>query len=91
MVAIIRKVMGWRIDDIIEEYTTYAYLKIRESDIKYIHVFDVQSLSPVFREPARDITSEMTYSGAVSRARMVRMVAMAFLILFLWALATLRP
>jgi tyrosine-protein phosphatase SIW14 len=92
VVAIIRKVMGWHMDTIIEEYTTYAYPKTRESDMKYIHGFDVQSLSQAFPELAHDITSKITYSGAVSRARMVK-IAMAILMLLLWAFTTvqLRP
>jgi hypothetical protein len=85
--------MGWRIDTIIEEYTTYAQLKARETDIKYIQGFEIQSLSQVFREPARAITAKITYSEAVSRARMLKMVVMTILLLILWAFTTvqLRP
>jgi tyrosine-protein phosphatase SIW14 len=80
--------MGWRLDTIIEEYTAYAIPKTRDSDIKYIRGFEVQTLSQVFREPVRDVTSKITFPSAVSRARMVKMVAMAILMLSLWAFAT---
>jgi hypothetical protein len=90
VIAIIRKVMGWRIDTIMEEYTTYAYPKTRGSDMKYIHGFDVQSLSRVFQEPAHDITFKITYSSAVPRARMMKMIATAILMVLLWAFTTVQ-
>ena len=85
--------MGWDVETTIEEYIAYAYPKTRESDIKYIRGFEVESLSQVFREPARDVGLKMTFPSAASGARMVKMVAMAILILTLWAFATvqLRP
>jgi tyrosine-protein phosphatase SIW14 len=78
--------MGWRLETIIEEYTAYAIPKTRESDIKYIRGFEVQTLSQVFREPVRDV--KISFRSAVSRARMVKMVVMPILMLSLWAFAT---
>jgi len=43
-VAIIRKLMGFSLSDIIQEYTLYAGDKVREQDIRYITEFDVSSL-----------------------------------------------
>jgi tyrosine-protein phosphatase SIW14 len=82
--------MGWRLDTIIEEYTAYATPKSRESDIKYIRGFEVQSLSQLFRDPGRGVTSIITVPSQLSRARVVKMVAIALLMLclYLWASAT---
>jgi tyrosine-protein phosphatase SIW14 len=80
--------MGWRLDTIIEEYNAYAIPKTRESDIKYIRGFELQTLSQAFGEPVRDVISKITFPSAMSRARMVKTVAMAILLLSLWAFAT---
>lgn len=43
-VAAIRKVMGWSVPSIVNEYTSYAHPKVRDVDVSYIHKFDVADL-----------------------------------------------
>jgi hypothetical protein len=85
--------MGWRLDAIIDEYTEYAYPKTRANDIKYIKEFEVQNLSQVIQGLEPEITSEAFFSIKMSRARMVKVLMMALLMLTLWTFATvqLRP
>lgn len=42
--AAIRKVMGWPVDSILTEYSTYAEPKIREVDLKYIQRFQAEDV-----------------------------------------------
>jgi tyrosine-protein phosphatase SIW14 len=44
----VRKVSGWDVDRILDEYKSYAEPKIREVDIKYISAFELSSLSNLF-------------------------------------------
>ncbi len=50
--AVIRKVAGWDLTSIIDEYKSFAYPKFRECDIQYITNFQVTNLShlPAARE-----------------------------------------
>lgn len=43
--AVIRKLSGWDLGKIIDEYKTYAEPKIRDCDIQYITGFDLSTVS----------------------------------------------
>src|SRR5579871_5241783 len=84
VVGVIRKVMGWRPESIVEEYTKYAHPKTRESDISYIEKFDINILSDV-DVPRADIASKVVLSLTTLRARMFRILVFATAVLILWA------
>ncbi|KAK4166245.1 putative tyrosine-protein phosphatase [Cladorrhinum sp. PSN259] len=50
VVAIVRKLSGWNLNNVLEEYRTYAEPKIRECDVKYITGFEPADISNLFRE-----------------------------------------
>lgn len=68
-VAVLRKVMGWPVESVVGEYTTYAHPKVREVDVKYIRRIEVADLiginEPIFnRMPSLakpKIASILTY------------------------------
>lgn len=43
--------MGWPVDSILTEYSTYAEPKIREVDLKYIQRFQAEDVSDVSADP----------------------------------------
>jgi tyrosine-protein phosphatase SIW14 len=45
VVAVVRKVSGWDLSTILDEYRSYAKPKVRECDEKYIAAFELSSLS----------------------------------------------
>jgi tyrosine-protein phosphatase SIW14 len=48
VVAVVRKVSGWELGSIIDEYKAYAEPKVRECDVKYISSFELSDLSNLF-------------------------------------------
>ncbi|KJZ72703.1 hypothetical protein HIM_07895 [Hirsutella minnesotensis 3608] len=53
VVAIVRKLAGWNIERILDEYKTYAAPKIRECDVDYISSFQSSSLQTLVQEIPR--------------------------------------
>ena len=43
--AVVRKVSGWELSTIIDEYKSYAEPKVRDCDVDYITVFELASIS----------------------------------------------
>jgi len=50
VVAVVRKLSGWTLADVISEYQTYAHPKARECDVEYITSFQPSNLSKLFRD-----------------------------------------
>ncbi|KAK3986623.1 putative tyrosine-protein phosphatase [Cladorrhinum sp. PSN332] len=50
VVAIVRRLSGWDLSNVLEEYRMYAEPKIRECDVKYITGFEPADISNLFRE-----------------------------------------
>ncbi|OHW89976.1 tyrosine phosphatase [Colletotrichum incanum] len=48
VVGVVRKVTGWELNTIVDEYRTYAEPKVRDCDIKYLTDFDLSDLSNLF-------------------------------------------
>jgi tyrosine-protein phosphatase SIW14 len=82
--------MGWTVDEIVEEYSTFAKPKIREVDIKYIHGFNIHSLQEFARRSERDtlgFLSELaTFLGST---RMPRTVLFMVLVLCIWGITVM--
>ncbi|OIW27140.1 protein-tyrosine phosphatase, partial [Coniochaeta ligniaria NRRL 30616] len=45
VVAAIRKLHGWNLDTVLDEYRTYAEPKIRDCDVEYIAAFNTMQLA----------------------------------------------
>ncbi|KAK4157676.1 putative tyrosine-protein phosphatase [Chaetomidium leptoderma] len=50
VVGVVRKLSGWNLNNVIDEYKTYAEPKARECDINYISGFELANISNLFRE-----------------------------------------
>lgn len=73
----VRKVSGWKLDAILDEYRTFATPKVRECDVNYITSFELSQLSNLFVQEAN------------SRLRVRAFSRKAFFtcaVLFIWAL-----
>ncbi|KND93994.1 Tyrosine-protein phosphatase SIW14 [Tolypocladium ophioglossoides CBS 100239] len=53
VVAVVRKLSGWALHNVLDEYKTYAMPKIRECDVDSISAFQSSSLQSLTYEPAR--------------------------------------
>ncbi|KAL2263872.1 hypothetical protein VTK26DRAFT_4668 [Humicola hyalothermophila] len=74
VIAIVRKLSGWEMGNIISEYKAYAEPKVRECDITYINGFDLAHISNLFRD-----------SGCSFRGRgFLRSVVLALLMIMVW-------
>ena len=52
VVAVVRKLSGWALHNVLDEYRSYATPKVRECDVDYISAFQASSLS-LSKDPAR--------------------------------------
>lgn len=56
VVAAVRKLSGWQLNMVVDEYKTYAEPKVRDCDVEYINNFQcapLQNLYNLYSEPAR--------------------------------------
>ncbi|KAM0451720.1 hypothetical protein ACHAPV_005920 [Trichoderma viride] len=73
VVAAIRKLSGWTLDTVVDEYKTYAQPKIRECDVEYITGFEPGSLT---------ISSLRSFHGESSRFTPVQVRSFMRTVLF---------
>ncbi|ROT35221.1 hypothetical protein SODALDRAFT_321254 [Sodiomyces alkalinus F11] len=81
VVAVIRKVSGWELDTILDEYKAYAAPKIRDCDVQYITEFELSELSNLFVHEA---------NMRLRVRRFFRTTVFAFAVLFIWAVSSNR-
>ncbi|GAB1313456.1 tyrosine-protein phosphatase siw14 [Madurella fahalii] len=74
VVAVVRKLSGWDLGNIISEYKSYAEPKARECDIKYIMGFQLADISNLFREA----------SWPFRTGRFLRATVFAFFMIIIW-------
>ncbi|KAH8883435.1 protein-tyrosine phosphatase, partial [Thozetella sp. PMI_491] len=75
VVAVVRKVTGWKLPRIVDEYREFAGAKARDCDVKYITLFDLSSLSNLFAER----------SAMQVRTRIfIRITVFTFFVLVIW-------
>ncbi|KAK4228912.1 putative tyrosine-protein phosphatase [Podospora fimiseda] len=74
VVAIVRKLSGWDLGNVLEEYRAYAEPKIRDCDVKYITGFEPADISNLFREAGWRFRTP----------GFVRAVIFAFVMLVVW-------
>ncbi|KAL7926394.1 tyrosine phosphatase family domain-containing protein [Trichoderma austrokoningii] len=80
VVAAVRKLSGWTLDSVLDEYKTYAQPKIRECDVEYITGFEPGSLN---------ITSFRAFHGESSRFTPVQVRSFMRTVLFTAFVATI--
>ncbi|PNP39864.1 hypothetical protein TGAM01_v208240 [Trichoderma gamsii] len=73
VVAAVRKLSGWTVDSVVDEYKTYAQPKIRECDVEYITGFEPGSLT---------ISSLRSFQGESSRFTPVQVRSFMRTVLF---------
>jgi tyrosine-protein phosphatase SIW14 len=78
-VAVVRKLSGWELPNIIDEYKAYAGTKVRDCDIKYITGFNLSQVSNV-------LVRESNFRYRVKN--FFRMSLFAFFVLFIWLLSS---
>lgn len=79
VVAAIRKLSGWQLRHIVNEYKTYAEPKIRECDVDYISSFQCAPLQNLY-----DLYYEPTRFNAVQRRVFVRILLFSTFVMVLW-------
>ncbi|WQF82258.1 Putative Dual specificity protein phosphatase [Colletotrichum destructivum] len=78
VVGVVRKVTGWELNTIVDEYRAYAEPKVRDCDIKYLTDFDLSDLSNLFVHDAN-----MRF-----RVRhFVRVTLFSVFVIFVWMLS----
>ncbi|TDZ27878.1 putative tyrosine-protein phosphatase DSP2 [Colletotrichum spinosum] len=76
--GVVRKVTGWELTSIVDEYRSYAEPKVRDCDIKYLTEFDLSDLSNLFVHEA----------NLKFRIRhFVRVTLFSFFVVCVWALS----
>lgn len=75
VVATIRKLHGWNLDAVLDEYKMYAEPKIRECDIEYIAAFNTMQLANLW---PKESTFEFRFH------RFSRAATFTFVILIIW-------
>ncbi|GJN74015.1 tyrosine phosphatase [Purpureocillium lilacinum] len=81
VVAVIRKLSGWRTDTALAEYKSYAEPKVRDCDVEYISSFQASSL------PLR---SDVARTNPVRLRTFFRALVFSTLVLGLWLVSSAR-
>ncbi|KAK0704882.1 tyrosine phosphatase family-domain-containing protein [Lasiosphaeris hirsuta] len=74
VVAVVRKVSGWNLGSILEEYRNYAGPKIRDCDVKYITGFELADISNLFRDASWQFRTRTFF----------RVTIFTLFVLFIW-------
>ncbi len=78
-----RKIMGWSVDSIIDEYTDFARPKTREVDLDYIHSIQLENFEDVINKSGFEAISRYTM---FRWSRMTKISILTGVILGLWAI-----
>lgn len=87
-VAAIRNLMGWPVDHILEEYTTYAEPKVREVDVKWINRFQTDG-SVRINVGASYVLDGPKPRNVYDTQKMAKMVLVAMLLIIIGTLVYL--
>lgn len=68
VVAIVRKISGWDLGNVLNEYKNYAEPKVRDCDVKYITGFESTDISNLFRETTWRFRSRSFFRATVFAA-----------------------
>jgi tyrosine-protein phosphatase SIW14 len=81
VVAVVRKLSGWNLDRVVDEYKTYATPKIRECDVDYITAFESSSLEITSLRPFH---SENPRFGPVQVRSFMRTLLFTAIVATIW-------
>lgn len=86
VVGVIRKVSGWQLPGILDEYRSYAAPKVRDCDLEYLAKFQISDLT---RVPAS--RSFMIAGDVPFRIRgFLRTIIFVAIVLVIWVLSSMR-
>ncbi|CCC10869.1 hypothetical protein SMACR_12110 [Sordaria macrospora] len=77
VVGIVRKTLGWDVNNILDEYRSYAEPKVRETDVNYIQGFEMAQISNLF-------SKDNTMLGRFASPRFAHSTAVAIIFLLFW-------
>ena len=78
--AAVRKVSGWHLGRILQEYENYASPKIRDCDIRYITGFEISHISNISKDNGWQFRP----------CNFLRTAIFAFFVLIIWLLSCAR-
>ncbi|KAL5087394.1 hypothetical protein Trisim1_007794 [Trichoderma cf. simile WF8] len=81
VVAVVRKLSGWGLDRVVDEYTTYASPKVRECDVEYITSFQPSSLEITL---VRSVHAENPRFGPLQVRSFVRTLLFTAVVTTIW-------
>lgn len=82
VVAVMRKVSGWNLQRVLDEYELYAAPKLRECDVEYISAFQTASLQGF---GGTELSSR--FSSRVQARTFLRTLAFSTFVMFLWLIS----
>lgn len=82
VVAVVRKLSGWHLDRVVDEYKTYATPKVRECDVDYITSFQSSSLE--MSSSIRPAHAESTRFGPVQVRSFMRTLLFTAIVATIW-------
>lgn len=81
VVAVVRKLSGWGLDRVVDEYTTYASPKVRECDVEYITSFQPSSLEITL---VRSVSAENPRFGPLQIRSFMRTLLFTAVVTTIW-------
>lgn len=79
-IAVLRHVISWPVESILDEYRGFAEPKVRECDVGYISNYKVSSLQGLFAEKR----VEQPKVTALRSQKMARMLITTIIVLIIW-------
>ncbi|KAL7794215.1 tyrosine phosphatase family domain-containing protein [Trichoderma ceciliae] len=87
VVAVVRKLSGWKLDRVVDEYKTYATPKVRECDVDYITAFQSSSLEVT---PIRPFQGESPRFSSVQVRSFMRTLVFTAIVATIWLVSGFR-
>lgn len=86
VVGVVRKLSGWDIESVVDEYRSYAQPKIREVDVAYLEAFQISSLSREAPSP-RQVGDLAPIRSPSQQRTFFRALLLSIVVLGIWMLS----
>ncbi|EFX06447.1 tyrosine phosphatase family protein [Grosmannia clavigera kw1407] len=89
VVAVVRKICGWNNERIVHEYRTYAGIKERDCDVKYMRAFELSHIASLVADETLHVDEGPAQSAAVGFRvpHFLRAAFVSMTVLFIWMIS----
>jgi hypothetical protein len=87
---VLRKIYGWHVESIVDEYNAYAQPKARPSDVNFIQGLNHSALVTLHHQLGPNSRSKIALFNNASHMKMTRILLVAIVVMTLWSFTAIQ-